>query len=331
MSGLPPTDPSSPWHDGERFVRRQAGVEEQMEPIGPRAIIGVLPGRHRVFYAGLPYLIVGTVDQSGDAWTSAICGPPGFIDAPDQNHVEISGGLSAQDPAGAGWSAGASIAMLGIELRTRRRIRTNGVLKSVTAARAVLEVQQAFGNCPKYIQARDVMFSADSPSQRYEQAATVDGLDAESRRIITTADTFFVTSYTDQQGGTGRAVDVSHRGGKPGFVRMENNRLSIPDFTGNQYFNTLGNFVHNPRAGLLFVSFATGDVLHLTGDATIDFDTPELRAFAGAERIWHVDVRRSVSRRGALPLRFSTNDPAPTSIATGSWPEASEGPEPVVD
>lgn len=293
-----------------------------MEPIGPRAIIGVVPGRHRAFYAELPFLVTGTVDLQGNPWTSVIAGPPGFIRGPDPLHLEIAGTLSAEDPARSGWTAGASVAMLGIELLKRRRIRANGVLERVTDELAVLEVQEVFGNCPKYIQARDVTFSPESLPQRRDEAETVEGLADESRRIIAAADTFFVASYTDQQRRIGRAVDVSHRGGKPGFVRVHDNRLSIPDFSGNQYFNTLGNFVHNPRAGLLFISFATGDLLHLTGDVVIDFDSPELRMFAGAERVWHVDVRRSVSRRGVLPLRFSAGELAPTSIATGSWEPA---------
>nr|WP_231865084.1 pyridoxamine 5'-phosphate oxidase family protein [Sorangium cellulosum] len=52
-------------------------------------------------------------------------------------------------------------------------------------------------------------------------------------------------------------ADVSHRGSKPGFVRVteEDGRtvLTSPDFTGNFGFNTLGNLALNPRAGVLFV------------------------------------------------------------------------------
>ena len=322
MLTTPPLEPRSPWHDGEREIRRRAGVEQQMESVGARAIIGVLPRQHRAFYAGLPFLIVGTVDQHGDPWASIISGPQGFIEAPDQGHLKITGHVPMEDPASAGWIAGANVAMLGIEFLTRRRIRANGQLTSVTDELAVLEVQQAFGNCPKYIQAREVAFSADPLPLSRAEGTSVAGLDEESRRIIASADTFFVASYTDRQDHSHRAVDVSHRGGKSGFVRVDNNRLSIPDFSGNQYFNTLGNFVHNPRAGLLFVSFKTGDLLHLTGDVVIDFDTPESRGFAGAERVWHVEVRRSVSRPGVLPLRFTVGELAPTSVATGSWEAA---------
>jgi ferredoxin-NADP reductase len=142
------------------------------------------------------------------------------------------------------------------------------------------------------------------------------------RSIIESADTFFVASYTDRQGDGIRAVDVSHRGGKPGFVHVEAGRLSIPDFSGNRYFNTLGNFVHVPRAGLVFVDFTSGDMLQLTGDVTIDFDSTVGAAFSGAERVWHVDVRRCIFRPGLLPLRFTSGEPSPNSLTTGSWATA---------
>jgi hypothetical protein len=47
--------------------------------------------------------------------------------------------------------------------------------------------------------------------------------------------------------------------------------LTIPDFRGNRFFNTLGNLVSDPRAALLFVDFETGDLLHLQGRVEIDW------------------------------------------------------------
>ena len=60
-------------------------------------------------------------------------------------------------------------------------------------------------------------------------------------------------------------VDVSHRGGKPGFVRIDDDKtLTFPDFSGNYHFNTMGNILLNPLAGLLFIDFEQGDLLYLT-------------------------------------------------------------------
>lgn len=322
MTKLPPFDTSSPWHDGERAIRRRAGVEEQMEPVGARAVINSLLRPHRAFYAQLPYAIFGTVDEAGNPWATVIAGFPGFIHSPDATHLHIGEHPQAGDPAGAGWTTGSHVAVLGIELLTRRRIRANGQLEGVTSSQAILRVQQSFGNCPQYIYSRDAAFSRD-PTTPWEGPVTASAeLNDSMRSIIESADTFFVASFTDRQGNGVRAVDVSHRGGKPGFVRVEADRLSIPDFSGNRYFNTLGNFVHVPRAGLVFVNFTNGNILQVTGDVTIDFDSAVGAAFSGAERVWHVDVRRCVFRPGVLPLRFTSGDPSPNSLATGSWTAA---------
>jgi uncharacterized protein len=61
---------------------------------------------------------------------------------------------------------------------------------------------------------------------------------------------------------------MSHRGGAPGFIRISpDGVLHIPDFPGNNYFNTFGNLLHDPRAALLFVDFPGGRALHLAGEA----------------------------------------------------------------
>lgn len=102
------------------------------------------------------------------------------------------------------------------------------------------------------------------------------------------ADTFFAASYVIDERGT-HQIDVSHRGGRSGFVRVGvHGALTIPDYSGNRFFNTLGNLLINPRAGLVFVDFESGDLVHLTGDAQVCLDAPEIEAFQGAERMWRV-------------------------------------------
>jgi len=129
-------------------------------------------------------------------------------------------------------------------------------------------------------------------------------LDEEARTMIEQANTFFVASYANGWDGN-RQVDVSHRGGEAGFVRIsEEGTLTIPDYSGNRFFNTLGNLAANPKAGLVFVDFATGTLLQMTGDTELVLDSPEVARFSGAERLWRLRPRRIVRRRGALPLRW---------------------------
>lgn len=69
------------------------------------------------------------------------------------------------------------------------------------------------------------------------------------------------------------------------------------------HLNTLGNLLTNPRAGLLFIDFASGDLLHLSGTTELVFGGPEIAAFQGAERLWRLHVEHLVRRRNALALR----------------------------
>jgi len=314
-----PLTPASPFHAGEVAIQRSLGVAERMAEFGGRVVRDFMPDQHRLFYAQLPFLVVATVDGGGDPWAGLLEGLPGFVRSPDPTRLEVSVAPADADPVRAGWRADAAIGVLGIELHTRRRNRVNGMLRK-TPQGLRLHVEHAFGNCPQYIQARGLRF-AHAPGEA-PAAAPIHGtgLDAAARAIVRAADTCFVASYVDHADGR-RSVDASHRGGKPGFVRVRGDRLSIPDFAGNLHFNTLGNILLNPRAGLAFVDFASGDLLQLTGRATLDADAEDLRFFQGAERLWHVDVERWVLRRGALSLRGDAGQPSMNSALTGSWEE----------
>jgi hypothetical protein len=89
-------------------------------------------------------------------------------------------------------------------------------------------------------------------------------------------------------------MDASHRGGSPGFIHLAQGeggtRVSIPDYAGNQMFNTLGNLLAYPRAGLLVVDFTSRRLLSLTGRTVIQWEGPAVDAHSGAQRLWHLDV-----------------------------------------
>ena len=318
---------ASPWHAGERLLQTRVGVAERMAQIGPKVIRDYMPDQHRAFFAQLPFVVMGTVDPQGDPWAGVLEGEPGFAVSPDPHTLSVAAAPDADDPLRAGLSLGQPVGLLGIELHTRRRNRMNGRIAAWDGQRFDVAVTQSFGNCPQYIQARDFSFSRP-PSLRVATAqAETSQLDDAARALIRASDTFFVASYVDSYVGSdvdsdvgGRAVDVSHRGGKPGFVRVDGNVLTIPDFSGNRFFNTLGNLTANPRAGLVFIDFERGDVLQVSGRAEVVLDSPEIQTFAGAERLWRVHARRVVRRPGALALRWRFHDYAPTALATGQWP-----------
>jgi ferredoxin-NADP reductase/predicted pyridoxine 5'-phosphate oxidase superfamily flavin-nucleotide-binding protein len=310
-----------PWHAGEVAVQERLGVAERMAQNGSRVVRDFMPEQHREFYNSIPFMMIGSVDAAGDVWASMVTGQPGFMTSPEPRELMIDFLPDPTDPAASGLGDGEAIGMLGIELATRRRNRMNGVVHSSSDSGFAVSVGHSFGNCPQYIQLRDFEFARDPKAPFEPLVDELDTLDGEARNMIEGADTFFVASYVDLE--EERQVDVSHRGGKPGFVRVdENGRFTIPDFAGNLHYNTLGNFTVNPRAGLIFTDFETGDVLQLTGDTEIVFEGPEIAHFQGAERLWHFTPRRIIRRRAALPIRWKLRELdafSPNSLMTGSW------------
>jgi hypothetical protein len=312
--------PASPFHAGEVELQRQVGAAERMHAVGRRAVRDFMPEQHREFFAQLPFVVIGAVDEDGAIWATVAEGEPGFMVSPDPKTLQISATRDGSDPADSGMGDGAEVGLLGIELHTRRRNRMNGRLRRQGPHGFEVSVEQSFGNCPKYIQLRDFSL-AEVGANAHAAATELSRLDRRAREMIQSADTFFVASYVDLPDGR-RQVDVSHRGGKPGFVRIhENDVLTIPDFAGNHFFNTLGNILANGRAGLLFIDFEAGDLLQLSGDAQVILDSPEIAAFEGSERAWAVRPRRIVHRAGAARLRWRAHEDwlSPFSRMTGSW------------
>lgn len=307
----------SPWHAGEKQLQAHVGVAERMEAFGRKVIRSEMPDQHRTFYQQLPFMLYAAVDADGHPWASVLEGQPGFAHSPEPGLLQFRSLPAFDDPAQL--SEGSAIGLLGIELHTRRRNRINGHVSAMTMDGFAVTVDQSFGNCPQYIQLRQ--FRSVPLTDPATRAAQHFGeLDDTTKAMIAEADTFFVASYVDVDGE--RSVDVSHRGGQAGFVQVEGNRLTIPDFAGNLHFNTLGNLLLNPRAGLLFIDFNTGDLLQLSGRTEIILDGPQVEAFQGAERLWTIDVEQVVRRPAALSLRWRFDGVSPTSLLTGTWEQA---------
>ncbi|MBH3374363.1 pyridoxamine 5'-phosphate oxidase family protein [Pseudomonas juntendi] len=307
----------SPWHAGEKTLQEKVGVAERMEAFGQKVIRDYMPDQHRTFYHQLPFMVAASVDAQGRPWATLLEGPEGFVSSPDPRQLTIDARLAADDPATPGLVAGQAIGLLGIELHTRRRNRLNGQIRQAVAGQLQVAVEQSFGNCPQYIQLRGYARVAEPAQGRIDATS----LDATTVSMIQSADTFFVASYVEHDNGQ-RSVDVSHRGGRPGFVRVQGNTLTIPDYAGNLHFNTLGNLLVNPRAGLLFIDFSNGNVLQVGGRAEVLLESPAIQAFEGAERLWTLEVDQVVWRPAAVSLRWAFKEYAPTSLMTGTWPEA---------
>lgn len=290
----------SPFHAGERAAQLRAGVGDVSTWAGG-FIRDHMPEQHRAFHSSLPFMVLSGSDPSGRTWVTLVAGPEGFIRSPDPGSLTLDMKLDQQDPLFHTLNAGTDIGLLGIELASRRRNRLSGRFRKSEAGYTV-DVKQTFGNCPQYINERRWHRVEASPKPaRHETRLTSDQI-----ALISKTDTLFIGSGHMQGADTpSRGFDASHRGGAPGFVQVVSpNMLRIPDYAGNNFFNTIGNLVTDPRIGLVIVDFETGSLLHISGSAKIDWD-PQNSHDPDARRMIGVTVEAVIERPCALSLRWS--------------------------
>lgn len=272
-----------PFHEGEISVQRRAGEREVAVRHGSM-ILGSIPPPARDFLATQRTLALGALDRLARPWASLWAGPPGFVASRDGRVVRVAcddGVPPADDPLRALLRPGRDVGMLAIDLGSRRRLRVNGVVAASDERRLEVTVREAFPNCPKYIQRREPIAGGTPGGARACERGRV--LDGGRRSLLERADTLFVASSHPARG-----VDVSHRGGAPGFVRVVDERtLRIPDYAGNGMFLTLGNLEVVPRAGLVAIDFERRRLLSLTGSVTLSFGAEDPgHSSGGTGRSW---------------------------------------------
>jgi uncharacterized protein len=279
----------SPFHEGELILQKLYGVEDKMDNVGRRVIRSFMPDQHREFYQDLAVVFLGYTDDKGRAWSTLLSGNKGFIQSPDATTLEISYHRAPDELWLKNLHLGQDVGLLGLEFISRRRNRLSVKVAKLFDGGFTLATKQSFGNCPRYISPKSIEVLKFQEEISSSQFST---LGSEHRQIIMESDTFFVSSYISSKDGVANeGVDISHRGGSPGFVKVVNEkRLLIPDYSGNFHFNTLGNFLVNSVCGMLFIDFTTGNRLQMTGHATILPLNSDLSDFPQAERLWQFDL-----------------------------------------
>ena len=302
----------SPFHPGERAVQARFGLQEKMDMIGRKIIRPYMPDQHRSFFAQLPTFFLGWRDDDGWPWATVLTGTPGFLSTPSETELRIETLPAAGEPFRDTLRKGRRLDGLGLEFETHRRNRVNGFVQSLDENGFSLTVEQSFGNCPQYIQTRNTAARpTETPSAPAETFAELEAADVVA---IQAADTFFIASSAGDGDGTpATGADVSHRGGLPGFVRVNaDGAIEFPDYAGNRQFQTLGNIEATGRAGLLFMEFTSGDLLRLTGNAEIIWEGPRVDALPGAERVVRIVPNKGHRLKNALPLQWEFNEYSPS-------------------
>src|ERR1700728_1525045 len=202
----------SPFNRDELAAQALAGGG----PRGGGGILYFMPGQHRHFFAQLSYVFVGAVDAAGWPLATLLTGRAGVLQSPNPATLHITALPDAGDPAAEALAPGREIGLLGIDFSTRRRIRANGHIVGRDATGISIAIDQSFGNCPQYIQRRDVAFpEAGSAAVVSGPTEFLSHLDEAARAAIAGADTFLVASRSRSGAGSAFGADISHRGGRP--------------------------------------------------------------------------------------------------------------------
>lgn len=300
------------FHEGEQAMQIMAGVSDRLAELGPRVIRDQMPDQHRAFFRQLPFVIVAVVDKAGQPWASILVNQSGFLISPSADQLDVLALPTINSPLYGMLHEGAAIALLGIEPHTRRRNRLNGVVNHINAYGFSVHVQQSFGNCPKYIQARQASYVPMHASQSLPVKSDV--LDEAAINLLQSADTFFIASaYPNTSDLIARhGADVSHRGGLAGFIDvLDQQTLMVPDYQGNYFFNTLGNLLVNPKAGLLVIDYQSGDLLHLAAEVEMVFDQTIIRQYPRAERLLKLHVKQMIRVYGPISLAWGAAEVSP--------------------
>lgn len=255
---------STVFHHGELLMQTESGVKDRIHKLGNTLIRDHIIDQHKEFFEMLPYVFIALQDSEGRPWLSMAQGDPGFITSPNQTTLNINGKVIGANALGLQTGKDKPVGIVGLDLSTRRRNRLNGKLKANDQDACLsIAVSHSFGNCPKYIQLRN--FEPSPTKNRSDtKVETFTEFSQFDIDLISEADTLFIAS-SDKANGN---LDANHRGGKPGFVRVENQtQLWFNDYPGNNFFQTFGNIHNYPTVGLMFLDFESGELLLMSGQA----------------------------------------------------------------
>lgn len=253
------------FHEGEIAVQERAGLRAEANRLVGMLAPAVLNAGIQRFLAAQTFVAFSARDADGRLWVTGLTGPAGFVEVAGLTSLKVAGGPEADGPLGE-LAAGQPFGMLSIDLLRRRRLRINGDIAAIDGAGLTLEIDQAYGNCPQYIQQRALAprasASTDAGTVRHDTV-----LDDADVALIRRSDTLFLGTTHPERGN-----DASHRGGPAGFVRVEDGtHLWWPDYPGNNMFNSFGNLQVDPTAALVFIDFVTGETVHLSGTAELQW------------------------------------------------------------
>ena len=269
---------------------------------------------------GVRHVLCGTL-HSRDALIPALEGLRSFVESgkPLRNDIRLK------------------FAALGIDVQRRQRVKLNGIIVSVSlevsgadevTCQLLVEAEEVMGNCPKYITARSLQWvpssdAASKASAGKTMATRPDAtLSAEAKALLLRSSTsFLATLHTSDTNVLENDVGVNHRGGLQGFVRCcrsdddsgrcfgfsseattASDILVIPDYSGNRFYQSLGNIETNKMVGFTVVDFESRSLLFVRGQAKNLYNKDAEYVMPGTTLVTGIKVEASFVLQGVLPF-----------------------------
>jgi predicted pyridoxine 5'-phosphate oxidase superfamily flavin-nucleotide-binding protein len=297
------------YHDGEIKVQERAGARRGADML-TGMVHDFLPPPAQRFLAEQTFAAITWLGTDGRVWITPLSGPAGFIFAVTDQMLVLDLAVARSPLLSQRAFHAEPAALVVIDFATRRRMRVNGIATSQTRTNAgkeeswlQLEVQQAYSNCPKYIQRRQPE-TANKDGHSADAAPLADLRQSPDLiALIEKADTFFLGTFAESGG-----ADASHRGGKPGFVKTDGETIRWLDYPGNNMFNTFGNLELNRNASLLFVDFQSRKALSVSGKVE-SFEPSKHGSLASTESVFRIEEARVFAE--ALANNWTLLDPSP--------------------
>ncbi|KAF1976903.1 oxidoreductase-like protein [Bimuria novae-zelandiae CBS 107.79] len=332
------------FHEGEAKMHKLLQVP-YME--NPTSTMLTAQAAFRLQHA--PLLAIGTLDSQGRPWTTLWGGNQGFSEM-------LGGGIigtrtlidSAHDPVVQALVGHAEkgqmvqgnekmVAGLTIDLMERKRVKLFGRViagginevkiemegnRSMSAdipevqdqIQLITKIEQSMGNCPKYLNQYEIRPAIVTQTL----ASQSETLSEEARAIILQSDMFFLTTSVTED------MDTNHRGGPAGFTRvLSDAELVYPEYSGNRLYQSLGNLLVNPKIGITFPNYETGDVLYITGSTEVLAGPDAAALLPGSNLAVKIKVIEARLVRQGLPFRGTRKIPSPYNPLVRTLP--SEG------
>ncbi|KIX03952.1 uncharacterized protein Z518_07505 [Rhinocladiella mackenziei CBS 650.93] len=330
------------WHEGETAIRKRTRIDfREDNPTSP-----FLTPRAAHQAQRYPLIAIGTLDEDDRPWCTIWgSGEPPIAQPVAQSVLGIRTNVDATfDPVvEAIWKGkddgevmreegqGRMMAGLSIHLEERGRVKLAGrIIAGALCAhpqpeghaedtdetqsgksgqiQLVVKIDQSLGNCPKYLNRKKITSSRPKPRLR----SSSPHLSQKAIDLIHKADLFFLASAHERED-----MDVNHRGGPPGFVRVEQpshidegSAIVWPEYSGNNLYQTLGNLETTPHAGLVIPDFDTGDVLYVSGDTETLVGAAASSVIARSSLAVRLKVTATRFVEDGLPFRGTLMDDA---------------------